>query len=81
MVLVGLATADWSAAAMAAMTTLRSRLMDLIGGIPTCRPSRPRGRPRRSDRRTSAAQRRSAMATLRVAFPSALVLELIATSA
>ena len=79
MVLIGLATADRSAAAMAAMTTLRSRLMDLIAGIPTLRALGRADGPADRIAELSAAQRRSAMATLRVAFLSALVLELIAT--
>ncbi|MGA8251956.1 MAG: ABC transporter transmembrane domain-containing protein, partial [Mycobacterium sp.] len=37
MVLIGLATADRSAAALAAMSTLQARLLDLIAGIPTLR--------------------------------------------
>lgn len=37
MVLIGLATRDRSAAALAAMTTLQARLLDLIAGIPTLR--------------------------------------------
>ena len=37
MVLIGLTTADRSAAALAAMTTLQARLLDLIAGIPTLR--------------------------------------------
>ena len=37
MVLIGLATAERSAAALAAMTTLQARLLDLIAGIPTLR--------------------------------------------
>ena len=39
MVLIGLATADRSAAALAAMATLQARLLDLIAGLPTCGPS------------------------------------------
>ena len=79
MVLIGMATADRSAAALAAMTTLQARLLDLVAGIPTLRAL---GRADGSARRIvelSAAHRRSAMATLRVAFLSALVLELLAT--
>ena len=79
MVLIGMATADRSAAALAAMTTLQARLLDLIAGIPTLRAL---GRADGSAQRIaelSAAHRRSAMATLRVAFLSALVLELLAT--
>lgn len=79
MVLIGLATADRSAAALAAMTTLQARLLDLIAGIPTLRAlGRARG-PEQRIAELAAAHRRSAMATLRVAFLSALVLELLAT--
>jgi ATP-binding cassette, subfamily C, bacterial CydD len=79
MVLIGLATADRSAAALAAMTTLQARLLDLIAGIPTLRAlGRSRG-PEHRIAELAAAHRRSAMATLRVAFLSALVLELLAT--
>ena len=79
MVLIGLATAERSAAALAAMTTLQARLLDLIAGIPTLRAlGRARG-PEHRIAELSAAHRRSAMATLRIAFLSALVLELLAT--
>ena len=79
MVLIGLATAERSAAALAAMTTLQARLLDLIAGIPTLRAlGRARG-PEQRITELSAAHRRSAMATLRIAFLSALVLELLAT--
>ncbi len=79
MVLIGLATAERSAAALAAMTTLQGRLLDLIAGIPTLRAlGRARG-PERRIAELADAHRRSAMATLRIAFLSALVLELLAT--
>lgn len=79
MVLIGLATAERSAAALAALTTLQTRLMDLIAGIPTLRAlGRADGAADRIADLT-AAHRRSTMATLRIAFLSALVLELIAT--
>ncbi len=79
MVLIGLTTAERSAAALAAMTTLQARLLDLIAGIPTLRAlGRARG-PERRIAELAAAHRRSAMATLRIAFLSALVLELLAT--
>ncbi|ORW75226.1 thiol reductant ABC exporter subunit CydD [Mycobacterium saskatchewanense] len=79
MVLIGLATAERSAAALTAMTTLQARLLDLIAGIPTLRAlGRGRG-PEKRIAELSAAHRRSAMATLRIAFLSALVLELLAT--
>lgn len=79
MVLIGLATAERSAAALAALTTLQTRLIDLIAGIPTLRAlGRADGAADRIADLT-AAHRRSAMSTLRIAFLSALVLELIAT--
>lgn len=79
MVLIGLATRDRSAAALAAMTTLQARLLDLIAGIPTLRALGRSSGPDRSIAELAAAHRRSAMATLRIAFLSALVLELLAT--
>ena len=79
MVLIGLATADRSAAALAAMSTLQARLLDLIAGIPTLRALGRASGPERRIAELSAAHRRSAIATLRIAFLSALVLELLAT--
>lgn len=79
MVLIGLATADRSAAALAAMTTLQARLLDLIAGIPTLRALGRATGPERRIFELAAAHRHSAMATLRIAFLSALVLELLAT--
>jgi len=79
MVLIGLATTERSSAALAAMTTLQARLMDLIAGIPTLRALGRADGPADRIARLSAAHHRSAMATLRIAFLSALVLELIAT--
>ena len=61
------------------MTTLQARLMDLIAGIPTLRALGRADGPAERITKLSAAHRRSAMATLRIAFLSALVLELIAT--
>src|SRR5262249_34380247 len=79
MVLIGLVTADRSAAALAAMTTLQGRLLDLIAGIPTLRALGRASGPEHRIAELAAAHRRSAMATLRIAFLSALVLELLAT--
>ena len=79
MVLIGLATAERSAAALAAMTTLQSRLLDLVAGMPTLRALGRAAGPADRIAELSAAHRRSAMATLRIAFLSALVLELLAT--
>ena len=79
MVLIGLLTRDRSAAALAAMTTLQSRLLDLVAGIPTLRALGRVGGSAQRIAELGAAHRRSAMATLRIAFLSALVLELLAT--
>jgi ATP-binding cassette subfamily C protein CydD len=79
MVLIGLATAERSAAALAAMTTLQARLLDLIAGIPTLRALGRATGPERRITELAGAHRRSAMATLRIAFLSALVSELLAT--
>jgi ATP-binding cassette subfamily C protein CydD len=79
MVLIGVATADRSAAALEAMTTLQARLLDLIAGIPTLRALGRAAGPQHRIAELSAAHRRSTMATLRIAFLSALALELLAT--
>jgi ATP-binding cassette, subfamily C, bacterial CydD len=79
MVLIGVATRDRSRAALAAMGTLQSRMLDLLAGLPTLAAfGRAHGV---SDRLTGlhAAHRRSAMATMRIAFLSALALEVLAT--
>lgn len=79
MVLIGLVTAERSAASLKAMTTLQSRLLDLISGIPTLRGLGRADGPAGRITELSAAHRRSTMATLRITFLSALVLELLAT--
>lgn len=79
MVLIGLVTAERSAASLAAMTTLQSRLLDLIAGIPTLRALGRADGPAYRIAELAAAHRRSTMATLRITFLSALVLELLAT--
>ncbi len=72
-------TAERSAASLAAMTTLQSRLLDLIAGIPTLRALGRADGPAHRIAELGAAHRRSTMATLRITFLSALVLELLAT--
>ena len=79
MVLIGLLTRERSAASLAAMSTLQSRLLDLVAGIPTLRALGRIGGSAQRIAELGAAHRRSAMATLRIAFLSALVLELLAT--
>lgn len=79
MALIGLVTAERSAASLAAMTTLQSRLLDLVSGIPTLRALGRADGPEYRIAELSAAHRRSTMATLRITFLSSLVLELLAT--
>lgn len=79
MTLIGVATAERSSAALAATTVLQSRLMDLIAGIPTLRALGRVDGPAERIAALNSAHRRSTMATLRIAFLSSLVLELIAT--
>lgn len=79
MILIGLTTKQRSAAALASMTTLQARIMDLIAGVPTLRALGRADGPADRISSLSAAHRRSTMATLRIAFLSSLVLELIAT--
>nr|8IPQ_B Chain B, Transmembrane ATP-binding protein ABC transporter cydD [Mycolicibacterium smegmatis]8IPQ_C Chain C, Transmembrane ATP-binding protein ABC transporter cydD [Mycolicibacterium smegmatis] len=79
MVLIGLLTAERSAAALTAMTTLQGRMLDLIAGIPTLRAVGRAGGSVQRIAELSASHRRSTMATLRISFLSALVLELLAT--
>jgi len=79
MALIGLLTADRSAAALIAMSILQSRLLDLVAGIPTLRALGRAGGAADRIAELGAAHRRSAMATLRIAFLSSLVLELLAT--
>jgi ATP-binding cassette subfamily C protein CydD len=79
MVLIGLVTAERSAASLTAMTTLHSRLLDLISGIPTLRALGRTDGPEHRIAELAAAHRRSTMATLRITFLSSLVLELLAT--
>ena len=79
MVLIGLATRDRSAAALDATAVLQSRALDLIAGLPTLRALGRANGPSARIAELNAAHRTSTMATLRIAFLSALVLELLAT--
>jgi ATP-binding cassette, subfamily C, bacterial CydD len=58
---------------------LQSRLLDLVAGLPTLRALRRVGGSATRIAELGAAHRRSTMATLRIAFLSSLVLELLAT--
>jgi ATP-binding cassette subfamily C protein CydD len=79
MVLIGLLTRDRSAAALEAMAILQSRLLDLVAGLPTLRALRRVGGSATRIAELGAAHRRSTIATLRIAFLSSFVLELLAT--
>ncbi|MFD4295184.1 thiol reductant ABC exporter subunit CydD [Rhodococcus sp. NPDC058532] len=88
MILIGLLTKGKAAAALRTMTTLSAQLLDLIAGLPTLRAlGREVGTADESGERGPAARvrelgdehRRTAMASLRIAFLSSMVLELLAT--
>ncbi|MEU9808433.1 thiol reductant ABC exporter subunit CydD [Mycobacterium sp. NPDC050853] len=79
MILIGLLTRDRAAAALNASTVVTGQILDLIAGIPTLRALGRTATPLRRITELGTAQRRSVMATLRVAFLSAMVLEMIAT--
>ncbi|WP_312870843.1 thiol reductant ABC exporter subunit CydD [Gordonia asplenii] len=79
MVLIGLMTRDRTAAKLTATSRLSSQLMDLVAGIPTLRALHRVHRPAKQVEQLGQRWRRSTMATLRVAFLSGAVLELLAT--
>lgn len=81
MVLVGLATTARANARLATLSELGAHFLDVVQGLPTLRAFR-RGRAQGETIRLVADRfRRETMATLRVAFLSAVVLELMATLA
>lgn len=79
MVLIGLMTADRTAAKLAATSRLSAQLLDLVAGIPTLTALHRIRRPARQVVELGERWRRSTMATLRIAFLSGAVLELLAT--
>ena len=79
MVLVGLVAAARADARLRTLSALGAHFLDVVQGLPTLRAFR-RGRAQgETIRRVSDQFRHETMATLRVAFLSALVLELLAT--
>lgn len=81
MVLIGLVTRERSAKHLEAMERLSARTLDLIAGVPTLRGlGRERG-PAARVRELGEAQRKATMGSLRVAFLSGMVLELLTTLA
>lgn len=81
MILVGLLTRDRSAHHLEAMQRLGTRTLDLVEGLPTLKAlGRERG-PAARVRALGDAQRRATMGSLRIAFLSGMVLELLTTLA
>ncbi|MFE3291706.1 thiol reductant ABC exporter subunit CydD [Rhodococcus sp. NPDC059234] len=79
MILIGLLTKGRAQASLKTMTALSAQLLDLLAGLPTLRAlGRERG-PERRVRELGDEHRHSTMASLRVAFLSSMVLELLAT--
>ncbi|MGH3756502.1 thiol reductant ABC exporter subunit CydC [Actinophytocola sp.] len=78
-VLIGLRTRDRVAEAADATGRLSAHLLELARALPVLTAFRRAAAQVDAVRRVSAAHRRATMGTLRVAFASALVLELIAT--
>lgn len=79
MVLIGLLTQSASARHLEAMGRLTARVLDLVAGLPTLRGlGRSRG-PAAQVRALGDAHRRATLGSLRVAFLSGMVLELLTT--
>ncbi|WP_345001537.1 thiol reductant ABC exporter subunit CydD [Tsukamurella soli] len=79
MILVGLLTRDRTSRRLAATSRLSAQLLDLVAGLPTLRAlGRERG-PEARVRDLGERSARETMASLRVAFLSSMVLELLAT--
>ncbi|NYI40950.1 ABC transporter ATP-binding protein/permease [Demequina lutea] len=79
MILVGLVTRDHSQKHLEAMERLGARTLDLISGVPTLRAlGRERG-PATRVRDLGNAARKATMGSLRIAFMSGFVLELLTT--
>ncbi|NUS44180.1 MAG: thiol reductant ABC exporter subunit CydD [Mycobacteriaceae bacterium] len=79
MILIGLLSRGKADASLAALTRLADQMLDLFAGLPTLRALGRQWGPQRRVAELGAAHRRTTMSALRVAFLSALVLELLAT--
>ncbi|WNM28275.1 ABC transporter transmembrane domain-containing protein [Demequina capsici] len=79
MVLVGLVTRDRSATHLEAMQRLSTRTLDLIAGVPTLKGLGREHGPAARVRELGEAHRKATMGSLRVAFLSGMVLELLTT--
>ncbi|RVW00717.1 thiol reductant ABC exporter subunit CydD [Rhodococcus xishaensis] len=79
MILIGLLTRGKSEQTLAALTRLSAQLLDLIAGLPTLRALGREHGPAARIRELGDAHRKTTMSSLRVAFLSSMVLELLAT--
>ncbi|MFX1784825.1 thiol reductant ABC exporter subunit CydD [Prescottella equi] len=79
MILIGLLTKGKSEANLGAMTRLSGQLMDLLAGLPTLRALGREHGPAARVRELGDAHRKTTMSSLRVAFLSSMVLEMLAT--
>ena len=79
MVLIGRMTEGSSERGLAAMSRLGSQVLDLLAGLPTLRAFGREAGPAARVRALGDAHRRATMGTLRVAFLSGMVLELLTT--
>ncbi len=79
MILIGLLTKGRAAATLDAMTGLSAQLLDLLAGLPTLRALGRQWGPAARVRALGDAHRRATMRSLKIAFLSSMVLELLAT--
>lgn len=79
MILVGKLTQGRSEKGLATMERLGSQVLDLIAGLPTLRALGRQAGPVRRVQELGDAHRRATMGTLRIAFLSGMVLELLTT--
>ncbi len=77
--LIGTMTAGRSERGLAAMSRLGSQVLDLLAGLPTLRAFGRESGPAARVRALGDAHRRATMGTLRIAFLSGMVLELLTT--
>jgi ATP-binding cassette subfamily C protein CydD len=79
MILVGKMTEGRSAHGLAVMRRLGTQMLDLVAGLPTLRLFGRQAGPAARVRQLGDAHRRATMSTLKIAFLSGMVLELLAT--
>ncbi|WP_305093961.1 thiol reductant ABC exporter subunit CydD [Prescottella sp. R16] len=79
MILIGLLTKGKADRTLTALTRLSAQLLDLIAGLPTLRALGREHGPAARVRELGDAHRKTTMSSLRVAFLSSMVLEMLAT--